>query len=142
MLVALIVIGSHLRHVLAPRVREDIAPKGKENVLEQVPREAKVGPVVPVFHDIQAVAVEVGFAINIHFSKGLDGDRVPPTPLELVGRVLERHVVLDGAAWHLDLVVEPRAISRRICPDDNQDGKHGDETYRNGGFGPAGHQAR
>ncbi len=41
-----------------------IRRKSKEDVAEEIPGEAEVGPVVSILHNIKAVAVEVNLALK------------------------------------------------------------------------------
>lgn len=83
MIVTAIIIGPDLRHVLTSRVEEDIRREGTEDVLEQGPSETEARPVMSVFHNVEAVAVEVRLAIDVHVTKCLQGDLISASPFFL-----------------------------------------------------------
>lgn len=136
-----VVVGADLLHVLVLGVEEHVGPKGEQNVLEQIPREAKLGPVVAVLEHVQDVALEISLAINVHFRKGLDGHFVGSAPLGLVGGILEGHVRLNGAARQLDMLIDARAKVGHVGPVGNQNGEKRENAKEDGRLEAAAHEA-
>lgn len=126
--VAGVVVGTDLFHVLVLGMEEDVDKEGEDDELEEVEGEAKVGPVVAVLKDVENVAVEVGLAIDVHFGEGLDGHLGATGPLGLVGGVLEGDVGLDGAAGELCIIVDALAVGGLEAPVGNEDGEEGEDA--------------
>lgn len=137
MVVAAVVVGTHLVLVLRARVEEHRGAKVEEDGLEQVEGEAKGGPVVTVLHDLEGVAVEVDLALDVLFVKRLHRDLVAPAVLGPVRLALEGEVVARGTAGDFDLVVEARAVRRHDLPDDHQHGDGGEDAQEDGRLGTA-----
>ncbi len=77
MVISAVVVRPDLILVLVLGVEDDVRRKSKEDVAEEIPGEAEVGPVVSILHNIKAVAVEVNLALKVHFVEGLDRNLVP-----------------------------------------------------------------
>lgn len=139
--VAVVVVGADLLHVLVLGVEENVGAKGEEDELEEVPGEAEVGPVVAVLEDIENVTVGVNLAVDIHLGESLDGDLGAATPLGLVGSILEGNVRLDGAAGELGVLVDARAEGGLEGPVGDEDGEQGNEAEDELGLDTATDQA-
>lgn len=87
-----------LERTLRPGVHDDLRKHSQEEVLDQANGEAEASPVMAVLHDLEAVAVEVDFAVKVHLMEGLHGDLVLAMVLGLVLGLLEGEVVLDRLA--------------------------------------------
>lgn len=142
MIIARVVVGADLLHVLLLAVEEDIGEKGEDDELEQVQGEAKVGPVVAVLEDVEDVTIEVDLAVDVHFGKGLDGDLGAARPLGLVGSILEGDVGLDRAAGELGVFVDAGAEGGLETPVGNQDREEGENAEEDFGLEAATNQTR
>lgn len=103
---------------------------------DQTDGEAEVGPVVPIFHDLEAVTVEVDVTVKIHLVEGLHGYLVLAMILGLVGGLLEGKIVLDGTAWIPSLLVLSRADGGHDQPEAGQQGDSGEEGKEESGLVP------
>lgn len=108
--------------------------KDEENVLEQAQGESEASPIMSVFHDLQAVSVEINIPIEVHGVESLHWDLVASMVLGLVGRVLEGKVVLDWATWVPGLLILARAEGRCHIPEADQDRDSGEDTEKDGGL--------
>jgi len=107
--VATVVVGADLLHVLITSVKHHVASKGTEDELHERPSQSKVGPVVAVLEDIEDVTLDVNFAINVHLREVLQWDLGPAAVLALEFLILEGQVIFDGAVGQLRFVVDARA---------------------------------
>lgn len=137
MVVAVVVVGANLLHVLVLGVEEHIGSKSTEDELEEIEGEAEVGPVVAVLEDIEDVAVGINLAVDVHLGEGLDRDLGAASPLGLVGSILESDVGLDGTAGELCLLVDARAEGGLEGPVADEDGEEGDQAEENLGLDAA-----
>jgi hypothetical protein len=108
-------------------VHNKLGCEAEEDVLEEANGKLEAGPIVSVLKHLETVAIEVGIAVKVHGVEGFHGDLAPPAVLNLIGIVLEGQVVLDGAAWELDLLVLAGDEGRRDIPEGDQDGDGGEE---------------
>lgn len=79
-------------------MHDNLRNHASEEVPDQADGEAEAGPVVPVLHNLEGVAVEVDVTVKILLVEGLHGDPGLAMVLELILGLLEGEVVLDGAA--------------------------------------------
>lgn len=104
-----------------------------EEELVQAQGETEAGPVMSVLEDVEAVALEVHGAVEVHFVEGLDGDLVLAIVLGAIGLGVELEVVLDGAAGVLDFLVLARRHRRRSGPVGHQNGNGREDGEEDGG---------
>lgn len=123
MVVTAVVVGADLLLILGLGVEQDIDEEGEDNELEQLPGKGEGRPIVPVFHDVEHVTIEVHQAVQVHFSEGLHGDLVPPMPSRPVLFALEGHIVLNGSAGQFDFVIGGWAAGGSPGPKGHQNGK-------------------
>lgn len=89
-----------------------------------------------VFHDLEAVPIEVNVTIKVHVMKSLHWNLVASSVLELVGLILEGKVVFDRAAWNSGFFILARTERRGEVPEANQDGNCGEDTKEDAGLQP------
>ena len=82
--------------------------EAQENKLEQAQREPETSPVMPVFHNLQGIPVEINVSIKIHVVESFHWDLVLSTIFDLIGLILEGKVVFDWAAWKLGFLIFAR----------------------------------
>lgn len=70
----------------------------REEELEQTQRKAEAGPVVAIFHHIQAVALEINFLVKVHLMECLHWYAVLPIVFDAIALAAEMQIVLDGLA--------------------------------------------
>jgi hypothetical protein len=87
-----------------------------------------------VFHNLEAVPIEVNVAIKVHVMESLHWNLVASSVLELVGLILEGKVVFDRAAWNSGLFIFARTERRGEVPEANQDGNCGEGTKEDAGL--------
>jgi CDGSH-type Zn-finger protein len=87
-----------------------------------------------VFHNLEAVTLEVDIAVKVHLVEGLHGDLVVATVLDTVGLLLEVEVVLDTTVRKANLVILARADGRDNKPPDGEHRKIDDEGKEDGGL--------
>lgn len=103
----------------------------EENELEQADGESEAGPVGTVLEDLEAVAVELDIALEVHVVESLDWDLRPSAVLELIGIVLEGEVVLDRTTRKSDFLILAGTEGRVKVPEGNQERDRGEETEKN-----------
>jgi hypothetical protein len=81
-----------------------------------------------VFHNLEAVPIEVNVAIKVHVMESLHWNLIASSVLELVGLIFEGKVVFDRAAWNSGLFILARTERRGKVPEANQDGNCGEGT--------------
>ena len=57
--------------------------------------EPEACPVVPVFHNLKHVSIDVDFAIEVHLVESLHGDLATTAILYFVGVLVEGQIMLD-----------------------------------------------
>lgn len=119
--VAAVVVGTDLLHVLLTGVKKDVASEGAKQEFHERPGKLEVSPVVAVLEHIQDVAVDVNLAVDVHLGEVLERDLGATVVLALKLIGLEGEVGFDGAVGELGLVVNARAEARSPGPDDDQD---------------------
>lgn len=97
---------------------EKVGNGASEELLDVSDREPEARPIVPVFHDLQHIAIDRDVAIEVHLVESLHGDGGPAMVLLLVLLLLESEVMLDGLARELGLL----ASAGRILGGDNEEG--------------------
>lgn len=108
-------------------MHDNIGCKGEQDEAEEIPSNVESSPVMAVFEDVKAVAVEVDIAIEVHLQEGSHGDLMLAPVLDLVRILLEGEVVLNGAARELDLLVEARAVVGGHPPEGNEERHEGED---------------
>jgi hypothetical protein len=94
--------------------------------------ESEASPVVSVFQDLQAVAIEVNCAVEVHFEKGPHWDLVTAAVLGRIGLLVELQVVLDRAPWVFGLLILARGKDRSTQPDTDKDREGSEEGKEDG----------
>lgn len=112
-------------------MHNDFRGELEENELEQADSEGEAGPVGTVLEDLEAVAVELDIALEVHVVESLNWDLGPPAVLELIGIVLEGEVVLDWATRESHFLIFARAESRVEVPEGNQERDRREEAKEN-----------
>jgi hypothetical protein len=132
--VAAVVVGANLLHVLLTGVKKDITSESAEQELHERPGELEVSPIVAVFEDIQNVAVDVDFTVDVHLGEVLERNlgAAVVLALELLG--LESQVRFNGAVRKLGLVVDARAEAGSPGPDGDQDGEEQQDAEESHGL--------
>lgn len=100
----------------------------KEEVLDQTESEAGLRPVVAPFKNVEHVAIELNFTIEVLFLEGLDGNLLLAVVSVAVLLLLEFQVVLDVLAWQLGLLVLARRELRSEPPEGTKDGQSCDQS--------------
>lgn len=118
-------------HTLRSGVHDELRCEAKEDMLEEANCKLEAGPIVSVLKHLETVAIEVDIAVKVHRVESFHGNLTPPAVLDLIGIILERQVVLDRAAWELDLLVLARDERRRDIPEADQDGDGGEKGKEN-----------
>jgi hypothetical protein len=77
----------------------------QQKVFEKSVCEPKIGPIMPIFQNLQAISIELNIAIEIHFLKCVNGDFVVPTILQAVGFLVEGQVVFNWTTGQFDLLI-------------------------------------
>lgn len=90
-----------------------------------------------VFHNLEAVPIEVNVAIEVHVMESLHWNLVASSVLELVCLILEGKVVFDRAARKSGLFILARTERRGKVPEANQDGNCGEDTKEDAGLQPS-----
>ena len=117
--------GATASHTLGSSVHEGLRDQAGENKLDQADGEAEAGPIVSVLEDLEAVAVELDVAVEVHLVEGLHGDLVLAIVFGLVRGLLEGEVVLDGAAGIPGLLVLAGRDDRGDDPEGSEQGDGG-----------------
>jgi hypothetical protein len=115
-------------------VHDNLGNHAKEEELNEANGEAEAGPVMTVFHSLEAVTLEVDIAVKVHLVEGLHGDLVVATVLDTVGLLLEVEVVLDTTVRKANLVILARADGRDNKPPNGEHRKIDDEGEEDGGL--------
>lgn len=106
----------------------------EENMLEQIQRESEACPVVSILQDLQAIAIYVNFTIEELGIECLVRDLGMSAILGLVLGILKCEVVLNWAAWELDLLVLARTERGCQIPETDQDGDGCEKTKEYAGL--------
>lgn len=112
-------------------MHNDLRGELEENELKQADSEGEAGPVGTVLEDLEAVAIELDIALEVHVVESLNWDLGPPTVLELIGVVLEGEVVLDWTTRESHFLILARAKGRVEVPEGNQERDRGEEAEEN-----------
>lgn len=118
-------------------MHDDLRNHANEKVSNQTNGETETGPIVTELHDIQAVAVEVDVAVEIHLMEGLHGNLLLAIVLAFILRLLEGKVVLDALARVLGFLVLSGADGRDDHPVSSQERQTGEQREKEGRFGAA-----
>ena len=113
---------------LRTSVHNDLGNHAKEEELDETKSEAKVGPVMAVLHDLEAVTLEVNIAVEVLLVESLHGDLLVAAVLVSVGLLLEVEVFLNGAARKADLLI----LSGGDSGDDQPPGTENREVDKEG----------
>lgn len=138
--VAAVVVGPDLLHVLVTGVKEDVAREGAEEEFHEGPGESKVRPVVAVLQDVEQVAVSISFAIDVHLGEVLERDLLPAAVVTPEGIGLEGDVLLNGPVGELGFVVHTRAVAAGDGPDDDENREEQDDAEEDLGLEAATHK--
>lgn len=125
---------SWTKRTLRTSMHNHLRKHAEQEVLDEADGKAEASPVVPVLHNLQAVAIEVDITVEIHLMEGLHGNLVPAMVLRLVRRLLEGEIVLDRPAREPGLLVPPRGDGRDDEPESSQDRDAGEEAKEDGGL--------
>lgn len=134
-------MGYVSRLTLRASVHNDLGNHAKEEELDQADSEAEAGPVVAVLHGLEAVALKVDLAVEVHLVERLHGDAAVATVLDTVGLILELQVVLDGTAGQTDLLGLAGADGRDGQPPGGEQRKVDDDGEEDGGLEATAHLA-
>lgn len=115
-------------------MHDDLGDHAKEEELDEANGEAEASPVMAVLHDLEAVTLEVDFAVKVHLVEGLHGDLVVAAVLEAVRLLLEVEVELDRATRQTDLLGLAGADGGNDQPPDGEEGKVNNESEEDGGL--------
>ena len=70
---------------------------------QEEPKKAKcklpIGPIMPILHNLQSIALEVHLSVEIHFMKGLHRDFSPAIIYRSIFLVMEMEIVFNRSAW-------------------------------------------
>lgn len=132
--VAAVIVWTNLLLVLLARVEEHVWGEGKEDEMEERPREGEAGPVMAILHDVEAVAVKLNITTKVHFVKRLHWNLVVASPFPAVVFLLKSDIVLDRAAGKLDLIVDTRRVGRGHSPESYQNRQEEDDKEKDGGL--------
>lgn len=141
MVVAAVVVGSNLLHVLLTRVDENIASKGTQEELDPVPSEVEGSPVMTVLENVQQISFDVHFAIDVELAEGVDGNLASAAVALHVNLLNELQVGLNGATGQLGLLIETGAERRGPGPDDNEHREQQDNAEEDLGLESTANQA-
>ena len=83
---------------LRARMHDDLGHHSKQEEFEETERETETGPIVAVFHYIEAVALEVNLAVEIHLMKCFHRYPVLARVSGSVVCIMEMQVLLHGSA--------------------------------------------
>ncbi len=123
-----------MSHTLGSGVHEGLGDQTGENILDQAKGEAEAGPIVSVLEDLEAVAIELDVAVEVHLVEGLHGDLVLAIVLGLVRGLLEGQVVLDGLAGIPGLLVLAGRDDRGDDPEGSEQGDGGKDGEEESGL--------
>lgn len=115
-------------------MHDQLRDHARQEVLDQADGEAEAGPVMPVLHHLQTVAIDVNVAIKIHLMERLHGNLVPALVLDPVCGPLEGEIMLNRAARESGLLVFPRRDGRDDEPKAGQQWNAGEEGKEDGGL--------
>jgi len=102
-------------------VHNDFWHKAEEYMVEQAKSKSEACPVMSIFHNLQAVPIEIDFSIKIHGIESLHWNLVFPAILSLIGRIFEGKIVFDWATGVSGLFVLARSEHRcesPVCKED------------------------
>lgn len=105
---------------LGARVNQHLWDETSQEELEQGRSELEGSPVVSVFHDFQAVAVEANITSKVLLMESLHWDLGGSLVLVLVLLLVEGQVVFDWLAWKFGLFILAWGISGYGPPEDNE----------------------
>ena len=97
--------------------------EGEENMFKETGSESEAGPVVSIFHHLQAITVEINLTIKVHIVECLHRNLVLASVLQPIGLVLERKVMLDWTSWESDFLIFARSHGRYHAPKSEEKGK-------------------
>jgi hypothetical protein len=109
-------------------MEDKLRNKSSEEVLDQSQSEGEVGPIVPPFHDLEAVTIKVDVAIEVHLMKCLHGNGGPSTVSLLVLGLFEGEVMLDWLSRQFDFVIFAANKSRRDIPEGTENRQIDEKT--------------
>lgn len=109
---------------------------GKEELVESH-GETKASPIMSVFENLQAVAIELDVTIEVHLEKGPHWDLVATRVFRLVRFFLEGKVVLDWTSWISGLFILTRGQSGCEVPEGNEDRDSGEQGEEYSGLEPS-----
>jgi hypothetical protein len=109
-------------------VHDHLGKETEEEVLDQSECEARLGPVVAPFEDLQHVAFQLDIAIKVLFLERLNGDELLTIVRVAVLGLEELEVVFDALAGELGLFVLARSEFGCEPPEGSQDGEEEDKS--------------
>lgn len=113
-------------------MHDDLRNHAKEKVLDKADSEAKAGPVMAEFHDLEAITIKVDFTVKVHLVEGLHWDLVLAMIFGLVFRFLESKVVLNTLARVLGLFIFARTDGGDDQPVSSQQRSTGEDGEEDG----------
>lgn len=117
---------------LRARVQYNLRKHAEQEELAETQGEAEAGPIVSVFHNLEAVAFEIDIAVKVHFMERLHGNLATAMVLELVRLLLESEVVLDTTTGVSGLVVLAWRQGGHDDPEAHNDREAREEAEENG----------
>lgn len=115
-------------------MHDNLGNHAGQEVFEQAPGELGSAPIVTVFQNLQAVALEGHIAGEVHLVEGLHGDLCGALVLLLVFGLVEVKVVFDGLSGQLDFRILAGGVPRHDCPVANQNRKGREQCEEDEGF--------
>lgn len=129
-----VVVVTDLLLILGAGVHDDLRNHASQEEPDQAKSEAEARPVVAVLENLEAVAIEIDVAIEVHLEEGPHGDLILAKVFGLIGRILESQVVLDRAAGESGLLILAGGDGGRDNPEGTEEGDGGEDGKEESGL--------
>lgn len=86
-------------YTLGSGVHKNFGSENEEYIFEQGHGKSEACPIMSIFHNLQAVAIEVHITSKVHGVESLQRDLVRASVLEPVCLIFEGKVKLNRATW-------------------------------------------
>lgn len=122
---------------LRTSVHDQLRNHAKQEKFDQTNGESEAGPVMTVFHDLEAVALEINISIKVHFMESLHWDLVQTTVLGTISFLFKVEIEFNRTAGKLRLLIATRANRRNDEPPRGQKRKIDEQSEKYESLEPA-----
>lgn len=111
-------------------VHDQLRNHAKQEKLDQTNGKSEASPVMTVFHDLEAVALEINISIKVHFMESLHWDLVQTTVLGTISFLFKVEIEFNRTAGKLRLLIAARANRRNDEPPRGQKRKIDEQSEK------------